>query len=72
MTLTNLIKHAAEDAFKKLFPDAAVDISMIQVNQTKPEFTGDYTHCTISIRKAIAETKAGCNGQTTRRIPGRE
>ena len=31
------------DAFKHLFPDATVDISTILVNETKPEFTGDYT-----------------------------
>jgi arginyl-tRNA synthetase len=43
MTLASQIKHAAEDAFKRLYPDAAIDISMIGVNQTKPEFTGDYT-----------------------------
>jgi arginyl-tRNA synthetase len=43
MTLASQIKHAAEDAFKHLFPDAAIDISMISVSQTKPEFTGDYT-----------------------------
>jgi len=43
MTLASLIKHAAEDAFKHLYPDAGVDMAMIGVNQTKPEFTGDYT-----------------------------
>lgn len=43
MTLTNLIKHAADDALKRLFPGTAIDIQTIQVNQTKPEFTGDYT-----------------------------
>lgn len=43
MTLTSLIKHAAEDAFKRLYPDTTVDISMILVNETKPEFAGDYT-----------------------------
>jgi arginyl-tRNA synthetase len=43
MTLTSLIKHAAEDAFKRLYPDTPVDISMILVNETKPEFAGDYT-----------------------------
>src|ERR1700742_3249138 len=43
MTLTSQIKHAAEDAFKRLYPDVAIDISIISVNETKPEFTGDYT-----------------------------
>jgi arginyl-tRNA synthetase len=43
MTLTAQIRHAAHDAFKHLYPDAAVDIATILVNETKPEFTGDYT-----------------------------
>src|ERR1041384_3281447 len=43
MTLASQIKHATEDAFKHLYPDVPVDISMITVNQTKPEFSGDYT-----------------------------
>ncbi|MCW3124100.1 MAG: arginine--tRNA ligase [Flavipsychrobacter sp.] len=43
MTLTSQIKHAAQDAFKHLYPDVSIDIATILVNQTKPEFTGDYT-----------------------------
>ena len=43
MTLASQIKHAALDAFKHLFPDASIDIATILVNQTKPEFAGDYT-----------------------------
>ncbi len=43
MTLASQIKHAAEDVLKLLYPDVTIDISMISVNQTKPEFTGDYT-----------------------------
>ena len=43
MTLANKIKHAAEDALKHLYPEVIIDISMISVNQTKPEFKGDYT-----------------------------
>ena len=43
MTLASQIKHAAEDVLKLLYPDVSIDISMISVNQTKPEFTGDYT-----------------------------
>ena len=43
MTLADQIKHAAEDALKHLYPDAPINCSMISVNQTKPEFTGDYT-----------------------------
>ena len=43
MTLASQIKHAAADALKHLYPEVATDISMIGVNQTKPEFSGDYT-----------------------------
>src|SRR5580698_5942174 len=43
MTLATLIKHAAQDAFKHLYPDVPVDIATILVNETKPEFKGDYT-----------------------------
>ncbi|MES2704495.1 MAG: arginine--tRNA ligase [Bacteroidota bacterium] len=43
MTLTSLIKRAAEDAFKRLYPGIEIEASTIQVNETKPEFTGDYT-----------------------------
>ena len=43
MTLAAQIKHATEDAFKHLYPDVPINISMIGVNQTKPEFNGDYT-----------------------------
>lgn len=43
MTLASQIKHATEDAFKRLYPDAQIDSSLITINQTKPEFKGDYT-----------------------------
>ncbi len=43
MTLVTRIKQAAHGALQQLFPDAAIDISAILVNQTKPEFSGDYT-----------------------------
>lgn len=43
MTLTTQIKLAAQGAFKHLFPDVTIDMAAILVNQTKPEFTGDYT-----------------------------
>lgn len=43
MTLVAQIKSAAVDALKQLFPEAEVSVDQITVNQTKPEFTGDYT-----------------------------
>ena len=43
MTIVSQIKSAAEDALKHLFPDAAIPPHSVAVNQTKPEFEGDYT-----------------------------
>ena len=43
MTVAAQIKLAAENALKQLYPEADIQPSMITVNQTKPEFTGDYT-----------------------------
>ena len=43
MTLASRIKQEAQDALKQLYPDVTIELSMIGVNQTKPEFTGDYT-----------------------------
>lgn len=43
MTLVSQIKAAAADGLKTLFPDAGITAAQITINQTKPEFTGDYT-----------------------------
>ncbi len=43
MTIAAQIKQITEQALKQLFPEADIQASMITVNQTKPEFTGDYT-----------------------------
>ncbi|MBS1587470.1 MAG: arginine--tRNA ligase [Bacteroidetes bacterium] len=43
MTLAAQIRLAAEDALKHLYPGIEISPSSITVNQTKPEFTGDYT-----------------------------
>lgn len=43
MTLAAQIKLAVADALKSLFPDADLAQATITINQTKPEFTGDYT-----------------------------
>lgn len=43
MTLAAQIKLAAEDALKHLFPGAVIPAGTVTVNQTKPEFKGDYT-----------------------------
>lgn len=43
MTLAAQVKTAALNSLKQLYPDSDINESMITVNQTKPEFTGDYT-----------------------------
>lgn len=43
MILAEQIKCAAADALKHLYPEAEIPMSSITVNQTKPEFNGDYT-----------------------------
>ncbi len=43
MTLAAQIRQATEQALQFLFPGTEINPSMITVNQTKPEFTGDYT-----------------------------
>lgn len=43
MTVVAQIRNAALEAFNQLFPEADVKPEMIMVNQTKPEFEGDYT-----------------------------
>lgn len=43
MTLTAQIKNAAEAAFKIAFPHTDFAAALVSVNQTKPEFNGDYT-----------------------------
>lgn len=43
MTLAAQIRLAAEDALKHLFPDVTIPQGSVAVNQTKPEFAGDYT-----------------------------
>lgn len=43
MSLVEHIKASAKEALKSLYPEGDIPASAITVNQTKPEFTGDYT-----------------------------
>ena len=43
MILITRIKCAAANALNHLFPEASVAPDAVTINQTKPEFTGDYT-----------------------------
>lgn len=53
MTIAAQIKLAATDALAALYPDAAVDWSLLLVNVTKPEFAGDYTVVLFPYVKAL-------------------
>ncbi len=55
MTLAAQIKQVAEQALKSLFPEADIQPSQITVNQTKPEFTGDYTLVLFPFVKALRQ-----------------
>lgn len=55
MTLASQIKHAAFDAVKHLFPDTPISLSLVGVNQTKPEFTGDYTVVLFPLVKLLKQ-----------------
>jgi len=43
MQLTNLIKDAAAASLTQLYPDAQITSDQILINETKPEFEGEYT-----------------------------
>ncbi len=43
MTIVTQIKLATEEAIKHIFPETDLESAVITINQTKPEFTGDYT-----------------------------
>ncbi len=55
MTLAAQIKLATEDALKHLFPKDDVSGLPITVNQTKPEFEGDYTVVLFPFLKALKQ-----------------
>ncbi len=43
MSVVEQIKSVAREALGSLYPDATIPASAVTVNQTKPEFEGDYT-----------------------------
>ncbi|MCB0696168.1 MAG: arginine--tRNA ligase [Chitinophagaceae bacterium] len=43
MSLVEQLKTAAKEALAHLYPDTDIPVSAITINQTKTEFTGDYT-----------------------------
>jgi len=62
MTLAAQIRLATEDALKQLFPEMEVPAGTVTVNQTKPEFTGDYTIVLFPFLKLL-RTKPDVLGQ---------
>jgi len=55
MTLAEQIKCATADALKHLYPEQDFSHSQITVNQTKPEFTGDYTVVLFPFVKSLRQ-----------------
>jgi arginyl-tRNA synthetase len=53
MMITSTIKQAAHAALSHFYPDQAFTAEQIGVNQTKPEFAGDYT---VVFKNAAAKT----------------
>ncbi len=53
MTLAAQIKSLTVNALHHLFPDAQIDTGQVLINQTKPEFEGDYTVVLFPFVKAL-------------------
>lgn len=54
-SLTHLLRLAGYEAFQALFPDAAIDQDDILINETKPEFKGDYTVVLFPFVKSLRQ-----------------
>lgn len=55
MTLVTQIKSATAAALNQLFPEQSFDMEQVTVNQTKPEFEGDYTVVLFPFVKALRQ-----------------
>jgi arginyl-tRNA synthetase len=58
LSLVSQIKAAAAQALNHLFPEANVSDEAITVNETKPEFTGDYTVVLFPFVKSLRQNPA--------------
>lgn len=58
MTLAEQIKAAAAEGLKALFPDAEISTDSITLNETKPEFEGDYTVVLFPFLKTLRQKPA--------------
>ncbi len=71
MTLAALVKQAAFDALKQLYPDTAIEYSSVTVNQTKPEFSGDYTVVLFPFLKLLRQKPDAIGKQLGDHLLGR-
>ncbi|KAA5533578.1 arginine--tRNA ligase [Taibaiella lutea] len=58
LSIVSQIKIAAAQALNHLFPEANVTDEVITVNETKPEFTGDYTVVLFPFVKSLRQNPA--------------
>lgn len=58
LSIVTQIKTAAAQALNHLFPEAKVTDEHIQVNETKPEFAGDYTVVLFPFVKSLRQNPA--------------
>lgn len=63
MTLFHQVRSAAKSAFTTLYPEVAINDSLITVNVTKPEFKGEYTIVLFPFLKLLRQ-KPEAIGQT--------
>ena len=55
MNIVQLIREAVADSIKNLYPESESNLDF-QINQTKPEFEGDYTIVLFSLVKALKKS----------------
>lgn len=55
MNIVQLIKETVADSIKKLYPETDSNLDF-QINQTKPEFEGDYTIVLFSLVKVLKKS----------------
>lgn len=67
-SLTNTIRHKAAEAFLALFPDSGITPEDITINETKPEFTGDYTIVLFPFIKKLRQSPEALGEQLGQRL----
>lgn len=67
-SLTSTIRHKAAEAFLALFPDSGITPEDITINETKPEFTGDYTIVLFPFIKKLRQSPEALGEQLGQRL----